>query len=293
MPRVFAPHPRLAPWIHHLLLLALPGACRSEIPAALSPSLLVFPRGRTAAVAPDGQLLRLPRACLCGPSLMPRASLAEPSTVFISVMFRPGFLPEALGPGVHELRERLLPLEDFAPPARVAEMLEQFDASADPRNWIAALQALLLALLRPGCAPARALELLGARQALFAPTPRIAAVLGIGPRQLERRVAHAFGANLRELRRVTRFGFALARLHQDPPGKGGLARLAQDFGYFDQPHLDRDFRAFTGLSPGALLRAARGEDPAYWAYRFSRRNFGALFLPADVASVQESLFRPT
>lgn len=51
----------------------------------------------------------------------------------------------------------------------------------------------------------------------------------------------------RRLARFERFATALQR----SPGEG-LAELAADAGYFDQPHLTREVREFAGLTPGAL-----------------------------------------
>jgi AraC-like DNA-binding protein len=52
------------------------------------------------------------------------------------------------------------------------------------------------------------------------------------------------------LARIFRFRRALELL-----GRGsGLAELAYDCGYYDQAHLNRDFRQFTGTSPGELAR---------------------------------------
>ncbi|WP_205230255.1 helix-turn-helix domain-containing protein [Azospira oryzae] len=291
MPLVVAPHPELAPWIYHILVMPLDG-CLSRLPSALSPGLLLFARGGAAQPLADGSCRAVPRASLTGPYLDPRESRAAPGSVFLSVMFRPGVMAEALGPGVGELRDRIVPLDEVLPPLLVRQMLETVDASDSPADWVAAVQGLLRRCLRPRRDPARLADLLGASTHLFSPAGQIAAHLGIGLRQLERRVAHGYGANLRELRRVARFGFSLARLQAQPPRRGELTRIAQDFGYYDQAHMDRDYRDMAGASPGELLRAVADGAPGYWWYRLGQRDFRDLFLPDDVDSVQAGLFSP-
>jgi AraC-like DNA-binding protein len=57
----------------------------------------------------------------------------------------------------------------------------------------------------------------------------------------------AVGLTPKQFARVRRFGLALERL-----GRGGeeLGELALDCGFYDQPHLNREFRAFAGVTPG-------------------------------------------
>lgn len=289
LPAVYPPHLELAPWIYHLLVMPLDG-CLSRLPSALSPSLLLFARGGSALRLADGTLQLAPRVSLVGPYLGARDTQAAAGTVFLTVMFRPGFMAEALGPSVVELRDRIVPLDEVLPPGLVRRMLESVDASESPEDWAEAVQRLLRQCLRPRRDPARLADLLEASTHLFSPARDIAAHMGISLRHLERRVAHGYGANLRELRRVARFGFSLARLQARPPGRGELTRIAQDFGYYDQAHMDRDYREMAGASPGELLRAAAAGVPEYWWCRFGRRDFRDLFLPEDVDSVQARLF---
>jgi AraC-like DNA-binding protein len=57
----------------------------------------------------------------------------------------------------------------------------------------------------------------------------------------------AVGLTPKQFARVRRFGLALERL-----ARGGeeLGELALDCGFYDQSHLNREFRAFAGVTPG-------------------------------------------
>ncbi len=80
----------------------------------------------------------------------------------------------------------------------------------------------------------------------------LAAELGWSRKHLIARFRDQIGLPPKRLARIIRFDRALDRLTQ---GTGqGLAGIAQDCGYADQAHLNRDFRQFTGGPPTDLLR---------------------------------------
>lgn len=275
---VFPPHRRLAALILHVLAMKLDG-CESRLPCALSPSLLLFVRGGTALRRGDGGIEPLPRASLCGPYLTHRSSLALPGTVFISVMFKPGLFDLAMGFPVTELGDGIIPLESICGQTATDRLLDQVDTARQIEDAVQAIQRFLLDrwtdMPRTSFGPA----FLHARAQLFRPVKDLAAHFGLGERQFERRVRQSFGVPLRELRRMARFGHALARMVSAPVERGDLTRIAQDSGYYDQAHMDREFADFAGLSPGRLLGAAASDDPGYWVYRMNRTDFGRLFLP--------------
>lgn len=71
----------------------------------------------------------------------------------------------------------------------------------------------------------------------------------------------AYGLNLRDRRKMTRYVAALGLLIRHAGQRGMLTRIAATVGYFDQAHMIRDFNAFMGMSPGALAGASGdGED---------------------------------
>lgn len=85
--------------------------------------------------------------------------------------------------------------------------------------------------------------------------------LSISDRQLRRRCQAAVGLAPKALHRMLRFQGFLA-LTQDVLARGraptddGVAVLAAEAGYADQPHLTRECLRLTGLSPRAFLGEA-------------------------------------
>ncbi len=73
------------------------------------------------------------------------------------------------------------------------------------------------------------------------------------PRQLERRFAREVGLSPKMLCRITRFQSLLRAVECDTEHR--WSAVAHRFGYYDQAHMIRDFRAFTGQTPGAYLRS--------------------------------------
>lgn len=69
-------------------------------------------------------------------------------------------------------------------------------------------------------------------------------------RQIERRFVAHVGLSAKRFSRVVRFKRAMSALRR---GRADWAGLAVDCGYADQPHLVREFKEFSGLTPDALV----------------------------------------
>ena len=74
----------------------------------------------------------------------------------------------------------------------------------------------------------------------------------ISRRWLEKQFAAQIGFSPKEYARMVRFKFILAQLSKTPSVSWGV--LIEDFGYYDQSHLIRDFHCYTGLSPTEYLK---------------------------------------
>jgi AraC-like DNA-binding protein len=196
---------------------------------------------------------------VAGPATRTVMLSLPPGTLIVGARFRPGWAPSFLGLPADEICDRELPLREFW--RADAERLWQ--QVADERTTARKLVTIEAALL-DRAAEARHADRLAVRAVAWLasnPGGRVHALardLELSDRQLQRRLAAATGYGPKTLQRVLRLQRLLALA---PARRGGLAQLAAEAGYADQPHMTREMRALTGLSPAALL-LARGSTLA-------------------------------
>jgi AraC-like DNA-binding protein len=100
------------------------------------------------------------------------------------------------------------------------------------------------------------------------PVPELAAEVGWSRRHLSRRFSSQVGLAPTTTARVLRFRRAADLLVPGPGAVAGpprrIADVAQDCGYADHAHLDREFRTLAGCTPQDYVSgwAAVGVDPA-------------------------------
>jgi AraC-like DNA-binding protein len=277
---VFPPHPKLAKLIMHISVLEW-DAPESYLPASLIPSLMLFIRGGARVEQPDGSLVDSPRFILRGPYTMPSHSFPSPGAITISVGFRPGMLFQAMDLLPADLLSRVLPMNQVSDPIRVNKLLLDMDERRTSDGYAQLFQDFLLETLNHQKKAGMGAAFLAAHQKMFFPLIDLSLHFGIGERQLERRMREAFGLNLRDTRRIARFGFSLLRIIGHSISWGELTRIAHDSGYYDQAHMHREYLELAGISPAALLQKIASNDPAYWMYRLSQAEAKNLFLPIE------------
>lgn len=259
----------------------------SYFPASLCPSLMLFLRGSAQVEQPDGSFLTLPRIVINGPFVRPTHWMTSPDYCAISVQFRPGMLQQAIGIHPASLISSSVSLYDVVDPARIDALLAAIDAKRDPSGaagaflseCMAVFQHFLLDILDHKKKQGMGAAFLAAHQKMFMPMIDLALHFGIGERQLERRVRESFGINLRDTRRLVRFGWSLLRIIGQPVSWGDLTQIAHDSDYYDQAHMHKEYVEFTGFSPTSLLQKIASDDPAFWIYRLSNSDTKKLFLP--------------
>lgn len=97
------------------------------------------------------------------------------------------------------------------------------------------------------------------------PIARISAEVGWSQGYLIRRFTQQIGLAPKASARVLRFRHAVAMLNR---GAASLTEISTACGFYDQAHLNREFRAIAGTTPGQMMAARRVEG----ALAVSRRS---------------------
>jgi AraC-like DNA-binding protein len=143
-----------------------------------------------------------------------------------------------------QLRWRPPPLDDCRDLDQAADRLQR------------ALLDRLSAVAPPD--PRLALAVRALFQSAPPPIAALARQLGWTRQHAARLFQREVGVGPKLLARIARLQRAVAGV-QGRPGRS-LAQAALDAGYFDQAHMDRDFRVLAGQSP-AQVRSEAGRDP--------------------------------
>jgi AraC-like DNA-binding protein len=187
-----------------------------------------------------------------GADTRPHAVSAFPEQTFVALRFRPGAAADVLGLAGRELADARVGISALWGHSEM-ERLESQLARATPAEAAALLEEAVESRIRslPDPAVEALVRLLGEpRAGVRSPAGRI----GLSERQLLRRCVASLGYGPKMLERILRFqrflGLARAR-------ERGLAELATEAGYADQPHLTRECVRLGGATPAELLARRR------------------------------------
>lgn len=181
----------------------------------------------------------------------------------IGVHFRPGGGAALLGVSAQELTDQHVALSDIWG-ERARTLREQLLEAPTPAAKFALLEHAMLeqtwrARLRPQTLvhPAISFALRGMQTA---PTElRIAQLqssTGYSPRRFTTLFTAAVGLTPKLYSRINRLRSVVERVARG--GEVAWADLASEYGFYDQSHLTRDFREFSGVTPGEYRPVAPG-----------------------------------
>lgn len=219
--------------------------------------LVINLRGATMLVGQGpgpGPLERVGAAVLGGPCAEPYVIPTAQQTACAGVSFHPGrAFPFLGGLPAAALQNAHISLDTLWGSA-ADRLVAQLAAAAAPAAGLDTLERALQHRLRAGPAPhpavATALAALSEGGYRY-PIAWLAGEAAVSQQRLGQLFYDQVGLTPKQLARVLRFQAALRAL--GAPAAGGWAARALACGYADQAHLTRDFRAFTGLPPGAYV----------------------------------------
>ena len=192
-----------------------------------------------------------------GPWTRPYVARLAPGTKIVGARCHPGTASSLLGMPASELLNQSVALDDvwgrdFA--ARFERIADQSGVAAE----LSALEGALIGRLRR----ARPIDY-ATRAAIqwIARNPHgrvetLSDLLGLSPRQIQRRFKIAVGYGPKLFQSVLRFQ-RLLNLAADSSEQRSLAEFAADADYSDQAHMTREVQRFTGGTPGTLLKSSR------------------------------------
>ncbi|MEO1448300.1 MAG: AraC family transcriptional regulator [Bacteroidota bacterium] len=143
--------------------------------------------------------------------------------------------------------------KDFLPGPVVSVLMEQIDQAVTLQAKVHILQQFLLNRLQQGRFSAqKQSRLLSMLQLIHLQNGhldlrKLAQSLGISPRYTQQLFKDAVGMRPGLYTRIIRFLQTIPALNAS---EASLTQLALESGYFDQAHFIRDFRQFTGCTPG-------------------------------------------
>jgi AraC-like DNA-binding protein len=197
----------------------------------------------------DGTVSLQPTAMLVGPTARP--TFVEPGrdVNVLGVRLHPWGLSSLVGIEVAELKDLLIPLDVVS--ARLSRLADEVLDAMTRSEPIGPVSAALGRALAPPTSlttptTRRLVEV--ASSARETPTVRgLAARFGMSTRGVQRAFRHHVGLSATTLFRIARVQRALrlAEAHPEQP----WSRIGAMAGYYDQPHLVREFRALVGRLP--------------------------------------------
>ena len=226
---------------------------RQEVPSVLVPLIVNFGSPWRVATSSDSSAPETRDSFLAGLYDHSVFVMAEGPASCVQVDFTPIGAHLFLGLPMHELANRVLDAQDVL--GRDGELVARLEAATSWDDRFALLDAAILR--RVGGARRPAPEILWAWRALEQTdgAVRIGALAertGRSRKQLLAGFRTHVGLGPKTVARIMRFNRAVAALRRGH--RPALARLAAECGYFDQAHLNRDFRDFAGSTPLEFAR---------------------------------------
>jgi AraC-like DNA-binding protein len=209
-------------------------------------------------VTRSGVVSGVPTAFLYGPGLEPSVMhYRQGAYSTINVILKPHALNAVLGINASTLSNEYVPLSEFADNDLAGQLVE----TVEEEGQIALLTNFLVSLLEQAKHRDEAIEagLQFVQQNIASVTVKdVFDHLSLSERQFQRRFSQTVGITPRSYIRVRRFHEAIRLIKSGHYER--LTDVAYALNYYDQSHLIRDIKAFSGVTP---RNVSENEDDFY------------------------------
>lgn len=255
-----SPSPLLVPYVKQYWFLRcndLSPAVQRIIPTASV--ALMFHRGQRMLSLEEGVLQ--PRSFISGQTSSYFEIKPTGSVDIISVVFRPYGAKAFFDIPISEINDLHVGL-DCLSDSSLVELESRLTETSDNEACVGLIEAYLLKRLRLSKEYnyKRMSAVVGAIDKGVSDIGALSQISCLSYKQFQRTFNQYIGANPKDFLRVVRFQRALYVLQCQPDIM--LTQLAVECGYYDQSHLIKEFKAFTGYTPGEFLSYC----PAYSDY---------------------------
>ena len=172
----------------------------------------------------------------------------------LAICFHPGMAYHFFRLPMHVMTDRTVPLSEIWGDKAMA-LEDQLAGSCNNDARVKLAQEYLLQELGPDKQDSQLVYCLN--QSYLSEPPKavtkLTNALGISQRHLARKFQQYIGLSPKEYLRVCRFIRSLEHLKKYPVLS--LTEIAYESGYYDQSHFNRDYKIYTGHSPGELVHS--------------------------------------
>jgi len=255
----YAPSPRLSAVVDCFWILEGEGSGAPEP---------IIPDGRVEIVLhygarfeqhhPGGRIERQPASMIVGQMLAPISVGHRGRAGVAAIRLRPAAARAVVRCSAAEITGRVVDLEALFGPT--GTLRERLALAADDRARLRLLEEWLAAIVRATPSPevdAAVTAIAGSAGTID--LVHVATNTGLSLRQLERRFLADVGVAPKTLARTVRLQAALRRIAEGQT----LADVAAACGYYDQPHMTRDFRRLAETSPAAWQQDGGALTPLF------------------------------
>lgn len=254
---LIAPEPSLARWVNTFYMIETEAGRVEETIPAYSAQLLLVVHGRLTITYSDGSVGQSAGLTINAPQLRAAPCLLEGPALLIGASLTSLGWQALANLAVDEVHDRMLPAEALLTDQQIAHLdaaaVRCREGQAEPDDLYAALGVVIAAApfaQRPDHVAAVEAIIAWLASGFDPPLKDLHAAVSCSPRQLQRIARRYFGvppAQVLKRSRAIRAAMLLAN-----PALPEAMRSEMLGTYFDQAHLIRDIRRFTGRTPTQL-----------------------------------------